>query len=704
MSPSPTETRQRTFQRATLILAAVTVVVGMLGILFNPTFETTWQRHGAWVALTDLVFDAASLLVLAEPTQAPSNFLFGTARITAILFALTAASTIILGVSQALSTRLALRRIRRYSRRHPEYAHSVVFGSGPLALQLIRDVKSEPEGRSVIAVGDDDSFQEEVKTEDALVLSGDARDQGVRDEMLLGEAKEAFLLSDDDAINLDVAGDILNDISTGTIERPNIGSGPRGEDNGRASRRSLACYVHIGDPAYASLFRAHDLFQAPDDPVDFYVFNARERAARELLLDPDRGVATRFAPDPNEIPHYVIVGFGAAGQAIALETAHLAHFDGLKRPRMTIVDDFRADRGGLGPADEARRRFLARYPAFCPDPSFNLHNHARLADSDKDAWHSRRYHPACRQARREEPAIEYVVNAEFLDAPAEDPDLVQSLIDRFSAENDTQVRPTIVVCFDDDGRSFRTAYRLKQLLNTEAPKRLPQTPIFAYLPTEEGLAELIETNEENLAPLYAFGSRTRVTSYAQVTRPKIQALARLFHEDYRRQGGDAPPWEKLSYAFRLSNEDAAAHGAVKLRTAGYRWDPFDDRVEDESEAIPAGEANISGAIDRLARMEHNRFVAERLLGGWRYEPVPDGYERFSAEEKRAVRAEMKDRNRRPSIVPFESLLDEDVPKDHQQIQALPRLLDKLGETFTPIPNETSSKDSDERQTEVLTAE
>ena len=297
--------------------------------------------------------------------------------------------------------------------------------------------------------------------------------------------------------------------------------------------------MHISDPAYARLFRSHDLFQAPEAPVTFNVFNTRERAARELLLDPEWGLATRHAPACEEVAHYVVIGFGAAGQAVALEAARLAHFDGLRRLRMTIVDDFCTERGSIGPADEARRQFLARYPTFGPDPaSIDLLAHAKKDDPDKDAWHSRAYRPACRQARREAPAIEYVVNAEFVDLPAEDPDLVQALIDRFTADGDTPVRPAVIACFDDDGRSFRTAFRLKELFTTEAAGL--QVPLFVYLPTEEGLAELIDPSESTAAPLHAFGSRRRVTSHAQITRPAVQALAQRFHENYLACGGTGP--------------------------------------------------------------------------------------------------------------------------------------------------------------------
>lgn len=708
--------RQRQLTLLTVGLSAATFVLGSVGLFLDPALADALRGQdawGVWAVCTDVLFSAASLLAFSQPSSPPTNFVFGAARLTAIGFGLAAASTVILGLSRSARLHLALRRTRRQSATSPHHAHAVVIGAGPLSQALIRDITtpataapgprasmaplrrgasstpaSEDEGRPVIAhagwkqspsappSSSGASFvEDEGDAAHAVTLTGRVGEgplqAGPRARLHLDVAKEVFITGPEDAVNLDVAGDLLQSIRHGQIQRP--------------AGRPLTCYVHVGHPVYASLLRAHDLFQAPDDPVDFQVFNVRERAARELLLDPDRGLATHFMPGPDAVAHYVVVGFGAAGQAVALEAARLAHFSGLRRPRMTIIDDFHTGSGGRGPAGEAQRQFLARYPAFCPAPQdFDLKAHAQAAASGKDAWAARPARPACRQAQREAPGIEYVVNAEFLDRPAEDPDLAEALITRFTAPDDTPVRPAIVVCFDDDGRSFRTAYRLKELFDVQAPDAQAPTPIFVYLPVEDGLAELIEPDPEGRFPLYAFGSRRRVASYAQVTRPKIQALARRLHANYRRHGGDAPPWDRLPYAFRLSNEDAAAHAAVKLRTAGYRWQIFDGA--DRPGSLPAQQADLRGALDRLAHMEHNRFVAERLLSGWRYEAVPEGYEQMPDEARQTVRQAMKRRKRRPSLAPFDALLAEDVPKDRQQIEALPRLLGELGETLELLPN------------------
>jgi hypothetical protein len=453
----------------------------------------------------------------------------------------------------------------------------------------------------------------------------------------------------------------------------------------------LSCYVHIGDAGYAGLFRGHDLFQSSDDAVDFHVFNARQRGARQLFLDPEVGLATTYAPSPDQVAHYVLFGFGQAGQAVALEAARLAHFSGLRRLRMTIVDDFFDDRETLTPAGKARRQFLARYPTFCPEiGTLDLADHARRADTgEKDAWTCRDYRPACRHVRRDPPVIEYVVNAEFIDVPAGDPDLVPLLMNQFAAPGDTPVAPAIIACFDDDGQSFQTAHRLRELLASETDSLPNPLPAFVYLPTEDGLVELLD-NEDTPIPIHAFGRRQRAARYAQITRPTLQRLARYFHESYRearqREADEDPsgevkvpdPWDELSIAMRLSNEDAAAHAVVKLRTINYRWDPFDD----ESGEYRSNGKDLDlpdGSKHHLARMEHNRFVAERLIGGWLHEDLPEGYDELPRKKQDDVDDEMRSRKRRPSLLPFQHLHGKDEPKDREQVEALFEALAELGE-------------------------
>jgi hypothetical protein len=45
---------------------------------------------------------------------------------------------------------------------------------------------------------------------------------------------------------------------------------------------------------------------------------------------------------------------------------------------------------------------------------------------------------------------------------------------------------------------------------------------------------------------------------------------------------------------------------------------------------------------------------------------------------------MGKRNRRPSLAPFDALLPEDRPKDREQVDVLPQLLETMGEHLEPV--------------------
>jgi hypothetical protein len=93
-------------------------------------------------------------------------------------------------------------------------------------------------------------------------------------------------------------------------------------------------------------------------------------------------------------------------------------------------------------------------------------------------------------------------------------------------------------------------------------------------------------------------------------------LAEAFHLGHREARRGAGGTEEaraawLEHAFKGSSEAAAHHVAIKLAAA--------QRMGSGTES----EAFSTAARDALARMEHNRYVAERLLEGWRFGPRND---------------------------------------------------------------------------------
>jgi hypothetical protein len=213
-------------------------------------------------------------------------------------------------------------------------------------------------------------------------------------------------------------------------------------------------------------------------------------------------------------------------------------------------------------------------------------------------------------------ALEYVVNGEFVNLPAsfDSPELADLLSDRLNPNQTPEVRPALIVAFDEDRRNLEAALSLGAALG----RRGCLPPLFVYLAEEEGLAVFLERGRRGgtLGEVKAFGSSSECGSYTRLVQSEVVHLAEAFdlgHRETHRGGVEAAgartAW--LEHAFKGSSEAAAHHVAIKIAAAARLG------------SGPGSTTLSREARDALARMEHNRYVAERLLDGWRYGPRSD---------------------------------------------------------------------------------
>jgi hypothetical protein len=155
-------------------------------------------------------------------------------------------------------------------------------------------------------------------------------------------------------------------------------------------------------------------------------------------------------------------------------------------------------------------------------------------------------------------------------------------------------------------------------------------------------------------------------THTQVTERLARAIhdsyARAIHEAYVEASADRGetmgslpglrPWEELPDDLKESNRAQAMHVGEKLAELGCimvpAFDPsltFEYRDEDE--------------VLVLARLEHDRWMRERLGRGYEYGPVREG--RFH-----------------PDLVPWEELSERAREKDVQAVRNIPAMLTAVG--------------------------
>ena len=147
---------------------------------------------------------------------------------------------------------------------------------------------------------------------------------------------------------------------------------------------------------------------------------------------------------------------------------------------------------------------------------------------------------------------------------------------------------------------------------------------------------------------------------------RADELAERIHDTYRARFGASGPagvgWAELPETYRRANRRAADHLPAKLWTIGLReaggsGDPFEVDPHSHQNVIQpsAGSTNEDALLRRLARIEHDRWSAERRLDGWRFGEVRDDARRIH-----------------PKLIEFDDprFTDEDIDKDADQVRFL----------------------------------
>jgi hypothetical protein len=336
--------------------------------------------------------------------------------------------------------------------------------------------------------------------------------------------------------------------------------------------------VHLDDPAIAE--GVHHI----EGGVDLFAFSEAHAAARSIMVrHPPFLLAERYGAPA---VHVLILGFDGLGQELACDIALNCAGMNLGRPRITVIDENAAS---------AKRDFLHRRPEF--PKVCDLEVFAHLED-------------AC-----------------FGSGAADHPSVVCSSY----------------VCLRDSAVAMAAAIGLR-----EAAIRLDWIcgPIFTRLRSGGLMRPPGGVSSLESRKLYGFGGLADSAAASRALLADPDAAARAIHENYSRiGGGSAGPWENLPEDMRASNRRVMAHIPAKLATLGFDLEPWLALPDEERTWPPALTLGATMFRDpaertRLAVLEHERWMADRRLNGWRLGEVRDNARKIHTD-----------------LVPFDDLSD-----------------------------------------------
>ncbi|MCF7859114.1 MAG: hypothetical protein K9N07_07310 [Candidatus Cloacimonetes bacterium] len=333
-------------------------------------------------------------------------------------------------------------------------------------------------------------------------------------------------------------------------------------------KEKISCYVHLPD------FRTYDILQDVDlnivNKINFHPFNFFEDWARRLWSilpqikdgklenkkDIYNYVPLAYHPISRESEknvHLVIIGFGQMGQALAAQAARICHYANGQKTKITVIDD----------RDSVKKMQIFSSHCFLnriPDVEFELLN----------------------QSAEETATRDFLIN------------LIQ----------DEKQITTIVVCISDPDESISVALSLPQQVQDA------DIPILIRQETRCGLSDLVAKlmKDKKWKDIRFFGMLHECFGLDRRT----DILPRQAHEIYRQSYGEnsIPAWEELSESLRWSNRYQVDSYVELLRSAGYQFVPARETIENDA-------FDNEEEIEWLAEREHDRWVAEKLMAGWK---------------------------------------------------------------------------------------
>lgn len=492
--------------------------------------------------------------------------------------------------------------------------HNIIIGVGEQGYQLAKN--SLLNGRKILIIDPNENniYAKELEENGAIFIHGYGNDKELLKKISLEKASNIFIVTDKDETNVEISLSIL-DIIRQTKRYKEFSSA--------INKEYVYCYVHIFDPNIKNLFKSHEIFTKMDDLLYVKIFNIYEKAADDIVVKyPPTNLKMYFTQKEINC-NILLIGFGYVGQSILFSYAKSAHFSVDKKISFTIIDI---------EANKNKDLFLLNYP-FITD-YFDL----TFIEKDLKLLNQEEIDKLLKYSGKDKFHTIYVCI---------DDDVFAANFARRMMNYDKTEK--IVICLNKRSE-FNKLIKETELLKSD--KNLPQIIIYDYILEVCKLKNFEEKEIEKIArkihKLYVDSIyKMKELDPANITEEKKEAI--------RKELPSFTEWEKLTEEFRESNRNQARHLFIKLGLVGLKAVPLEAKAEEVSLNDNPDLVEIFGIL------EHNRWVLEKLLNGWKYGPVRDN-----------------DRKIHPDIAPYREKDEDTKQKDRNTYLNIPILLKEVG--------------------------
>lgn len=220
--------------------------------------------------------------------------------------------------------------------------------------------------------------------------------------------------------------------------------------------------------------------------------------------------------------------------------------------------------------------------------------------------------------------------------------------------------PQLAVVLRDDADAIATMLALRRpgiSLGTDA------VPILVRQSKDDRLLANLgrtEVADRDLTRLVAIGALVRAETVERILDRKGDEMAAALHAHYLGAAqtlgagsqGATEAWDKLPENLRDANRASVDHAPILLAAAGCRL------------AAASGIRSVvlsDAEIELIAKVEHRRWMADRIERGWRFAVTRD--------DRRMLH---------PDLIPYQSLTENGKEKDRNAVRTLCALYDKAG--------------------------